>query len=79
MRTNIIVKSDATTVSTNSFKTLLEQMKKLTDGGNIKVASKHWNIHKHVANNVDYGSPLGAQKYQEVMAGAGDEPTPTLN
>jgi hypothetical protein len=39
MRTNTIVKADATAVAT-SFKTLLEQIKKLADGGNIKVASK---------------------------------------
>jgi hypothetical protein len=59
MRTNTTIKSNANTATT-SFKTILEQMKKLTDGGDIKVANKHWDIYAK-ANNTSYGdAPVGA-------------------
>jgi hypothetical protein len=59
MKANTI-KANGVKVESRSFQSILNEMKKLTDGGNIKVANKHWNIHKRVVNNVDYGSPLGA-------------------
>jgi hypothetical protein len=47
-------------IPSTSFKTILEQMKKLTDGGNIRVANKHWDIYQKV-NNINYSNaPIGA-------------------
>ncbi|MGJ0319311.1 hypothetical protein NG767_11265 [Aliarcobacter cryaerophilus] len=62
MRTTI-QRPNGNKINGKSFKSILEEMKKLTDGGNIKVANKHWNIHyKGVsANDINYNnSPIGA-------------------
>lgn len=48
-------KANGTTVQSTSFKSILNEMMKLTKGGNIKVANKHWDIYyKQSANNTTY-------------------------
>jgi len=60
---NTATKPNGTKVQGKSFKSILNEMMKLTSGGNIKVANKHWDIHrKYVsANDINYNNnPLGA-------------------
>ena len=59
MQTNI-VKPNATIIADKSFKSILEEMMKLTTGGNIKVANKNWDIFKAPTNNINYNNPIGA-------------------
>lgn len=61
MRTNT-VKPNATKVQDKSFQNILNEMMKLTSNGNIKVANKHWNIHKRgvSANDINYYPIQGA-------------------
>lgn len=59
---NRVTKSNGTKVQGKSFKSILNEMMKLTSGGNLRVANKHWDIHykPYSVNNIDYGSPIGA-------------------
>jgi len=59
---NTATRPNGNKINGKSFKSILEEMMKLTSGGNIKVANKHWDIHykPQSVNNIDYGSPVGA-------------------
>lgn len=56
----IATRPNGTKLQGKSFKSILNEMMKLTNGGNLQVANKHWNIYEKPVNNVDYGSPVGA-------------------
>ena len=60
---NNLNRSNATSINSRSFKSILEQMKRLTSKGNIKVTNKHWNIYSRgvSANDINYNNnPIGA-------------------
>lgn len=62
MKTNV-TRPNGNKLNGKSFENILQEMKKLTQSGNLKIANKHWNIHhKGVsANDINYSNnPIGA-------------------
>ena len=63
MKANVI-RPNGSRVVGKSFESILQEMLKVTNGGNLKVANKHWNIHSKgvSANDINYNnnSPIGA-------------------
>ena len=62
MRTNRVTKPNGSKIQGNSFQKILNQMMKLTSGGNLRVANKHWNIYGagQTANNSNYNNIVGS-------------------
>ena len=45
MQTSQQIESNGNRITTSKLQSILEEMKKITSGGNLKVANKHWNIY----------------------------------
>ena len=59
MRTKL--QANGTKVKDKSFKSILEQMMKITTGGNLRVANQNWDIFQK-SNNINYNNSIGVSR-----------------
>lgn len=57
---NTATRPNGNKINGKSFDLILKEMMKLTSGGNLKVANKHWNIYQKCvsANDINYNNSL---------------------